>query len=84
MIGGKGDDTYAVDSADDKVTEVAGQGLDVVYSGAANFTLSTNVENVVMDIGGLNATGNTLDNKFTGNGNANKLDGGVGNECSPR
>ena len=46
MAGGAGNDTYVVDQEDDAVTEAANQGVDLVQSSAANFTLSSNVENL--------------------------------------
>ena len=32
MTGGKGNDTYYVDSKDDKIAELSGQGTDLIYS----------------------------------------------------
>ena len=34
MSGGAGDDTYFVDDAGDKVTELAGQGIDTIRTSA--------------------------------------------------
>src|SRR3954471_11998627 len=42
LIGGTGDDTFYVDSARDVVSELAGEGSDVVYSTAAIYTLGAN------------------------------------------
>lgn len=47
MTGGKGDDSYYVDSAADKIVEQAGEGVDTVYA-TASITLSANVENLVL------------------------------------
>lgn len=47
MIGGKGDDSYYVDNAGDKIVEQAGEGVDTVYA-TTSTTLSANVENLVM------------------------------------
>ena len=47
MAGGKGDDSYYVDNADDKVIEQAGEGVDTVYAKVST-TLSANVENLVL------------------------------------
>jgi Ca2+-binding RTX toxin-like protein len=80
MSGGLGDDIYAVDSATDRVTELAGQGRDVVLSSLIAYTLAANVEGLALGSTGVNGTGNTLDNTISGNGFANKLDGGLGND----
>jgi Ca2+-binding RTX toxin-like protein len=48
MAGGKGDDTYIVDSAADKVIELAGEGTDTVISYAPSYHLSDNVENLTL------------------------------------
>ena len=78
LAGGAGDDTYVVDSAGDAVVENAGEGTDEVRS-AVSFTLSPNVENLVLlGAGALDATGNDLANVITGNEAANRLDGGAG------
>jgi VCBS repeat-containing protein len=80
MIGGAGDDTYVVDSSSDVVVEQAGEGTDTVQS-SATYTLSDNVENLVLTGGGATTgTGNGLDNTITGNAGANTLNGGGGND----
>ena len=80
MTGGKGNDFYKVDSAGDKVTEAANQGIDELFSSIASFTLVANVENLELIGSALNGTGNTLSNRLTGNLADNKLDGGGGND----
>ncbi len=47
MAGGKGNDSYYVDSAADKIVEQAGEGIDTVYA-TASTTLAANVENLVL------------------------------------
>lgn len=47
MAGGKGDDSYYLDNAGDKIVEQAGEGVDTVYA-TASTTLSANVENLVL------------------------------------
>jgi trimeric autotransporter adhesin len=84
MKGGKGNDTYLVDSASDKVTELANEGTDTIIS-KVTLNLSTfaaQVENLTLAAGTLvlNATGNSLANNLTGNDAANTLSGGVGND----
>ena len=81
LTGGAGDDTYYVDNAGDSVVEldVANEKAgDSVYS-SVNYTLTTNVENLMLTGSALLGTGNARDNKITGNvaGN-NVLDGGIG------
>ena len=68
MIGGKGDDLYFRAEIGDTVTELAGQGTDIVLSRLVNYTLAANVENLALDTGGVNGTGNALGNLIIGNG----------------
>ncbi len=78
MRGGMGNDTFYVDNAGDTVAEYSGQGTDSVFS-TVSFTLDNNVENLTLTgTGGIDATGNGLDNTLTGNAGANVLDGRVG------
>ncbi len=81
LVGGAGNDTYLVDSTLDVVTELTGEGTDLVQSSAASYTLSANVENLTLTGSGLiNGTGNILDNILIGNGVANTLVGDAGND----
>jgi Ca2+-binding RTX toxin-like protein len=87
MAGGKGNDTYVVDDAGDKVTEKLGEGTDLVQS-SVSFTLGDNLENLtLLDTGPtpINGTGNALNNLITGNKDANILVGGAttGNDTTP-
>jgi Ca2+-binding RTX toxin-like protein len=78
MWGGTGDDIYTVDNAGDVVTEFAGQGSDTVWA-SIHYTLGDQVENLTLfNIGGLNGTGNDLDNVIVGNDYDNLLNGGGG------
>ncbi|MCT7584770.1 hypothetical protein N5U55_11745, partial [Aliarcobacter butzleri] len=77
MIGGTGNDTYYVDNTKDVVTELASQGTDTVNS-SVSYTLTSNVENLTLTgTAAINGTGNSLNNKITGNSAANKLIGGA-------
>ena len=81
LKGGAGDDTYTVYSANDKVVELAGQGTDTVETWLSSYTLTDNVENLV--INGTSwtiATGNALANKIIGNGSQNTIDGRGGDD----
>jgi Ca2+-binding RTX toxin-like protein len=79
MSGGDGDDTYYVYETGDKVIEAAGAGIDTVYS-YVSYTLSANVENMVLLGGATNATGNELNNILTGTAYGNVLMGGGGTD----
>lgn len=80
LIGGAGNDTYVVDIAGDAITELDGQGTDLILS-AVTYTVSAFVENLTLTGSAANkATGNTLDNVLTGNSGNNALDGAAGND----
>lgn len=80
MVGGAGNDTYVVDATGDVVTELAGEGVDLINS-SAPYTLPVNVENLTLTgTAVINGTGNTLNNVLTGNGANNTLTGGAGND----
>lgn len=67
-----GNDTYVVDDAGDVVVEATGAGTDLVRTTLASHTMAANVENLAYTGVG-NFTG-------TGNGLANIIDGGAGND----
>jgi Ca2+-binding RTX toxin-like protein len=81
MAGGAGDDLYIVDHVGDAVVELPGEGaLDSVTS-SVGYTLSANVENLVLTgSAAINGTGNDADNVLTGNSAANVLTGLGGND----
>lgn len=80
MIGGAGNDTYVVDNTGDVVTELLGEGTDLIQS-SVTYTLSANAENLTLTgTSAINATGNALDNVLTGNSANNTLTGGDGND----
>ncbi len=73
MEGNGGDDIYIVDSIGDAVVEAAGDGVDTVrVAGLASYTLGAEVENLNLLWG--------ADFRGTGNGLANTLIGGTGND----
>jgi Ca2+-binding RTX toxin-like protein len=78
LIGGMGDDTYVVDNAGDIVTELTGQGIDLIQASVA-WTLADNFESLTLiGTAAINGTGNLLDNLITGNSGNNILNGGLG------
>lgn len=77
MIGGLGDDRYRVDNVGDIVRENAGEGADSVES-LISYTLGANLENLHLNYGNLNGTGNALNNYISGFSGDNILDGGLG------
>ncbi|WP_426954524.1 calcium-binding protein [Muricoccus radiodurans] len=89
LRGGAGSDTYVVDSANDKVVEAVGGGIDTVMTWG-NYTLSANVENLqVLGQQGVIVSGNALGNVMIGhdgnddlygNGGNDSLVGGLGND----
>ena len=81
MQGGKGDDHYVVDNAKDVVVENAGEGVDVVRSEIASYTLGSNVEN--LNLSGSAAqlgVGNALNNILTSLGGGDSMNGMGGND----
>jgi Ca2+-binding RTX toxin-like protein len=79
MIGGAGDDIYIVDNLQDVVTEAFNEGTDLIQS-SVSYTLSANVENLLLTGTAALGTGNDLDNILTGNASVNTLTGGAGND----
>jgi len=81
MRGGAGDDIYYVDNIGDVVTELTGQGADLVHTTLASYTLTSNVESLTFDgTGAFLGIGNASDNVITGGISANNLNGGAGND----
>lgn len=79
MTGGAGDDRYVVDSWRDTVTELAGGGVDTVWS-SISYNLGSNLENLRLTDEAHLGTGNSLNNVIGGNDAINLLSGESGND----
>lgn len=80
LTGGAGDDNYGVHNSADVIVENVDDGNDSVWSDAANYTLSANVENMYL-VGSVNGTGNDSDNFILGYlAGDNIISGGKGND----
>ena len=78
MIGGLGNDIYAIDDIGDVVTENVENGVDTVNS-SISYTLKANVENLTLTgTAAIDGTGNVLNNILIGNTGANILNGSAG------
>ena len=74
MAGGVGDDLYSVDSVFDVIAEVAGEGLDTVFS-ETNHVLYLNVKSLILvGTGNTQAYGNLQQNFLYGNAGNNYFD----------
>jgi Ca2+-binding RTX toxin-like protein len=78
--GGQGDDLYILDSTSDVVTESLGQGIDEVQINVTGYQLTTNVENLTLTGVGLAGLGNGLANVITGGTGNDTLTGGAGGD----
>lgn len=75
VMGGYGDDTYKIDSANIVLLEKAGEGKDIVDS-KVSWTLGKDFEDLTLSgANAINGTGNELANVLTGNARANRLNG---------
>jgi Ca2+-binding RTX toxin-like protein len=84
MIGGSGNDTYVVDNVGDVVTELTGEGTDLVQTTLSSYSLATsggNVENLTYTgTGDFIGVGNALANVVTAGIGNDTLTGGGGND----
>ncbi|WP_148219482.1 beta strand repeat-containing protein [Azospirillum sp. B510] len=79
LVGGIGDDVYVVDNVSDVVTELANEGTDEVRTTLNAYTLGANVENLTfIGSGAFTGTGNGLANILQGGAGNDTLDGGAG------
>ncbi|RZT06067.1 Hemolysin-type calcium-binding repeat-containing protein [Duganella sp. CF402] len=81
LIGGDGDDVYVVTESGDVVTELPGEGYDLVSTSLASYTLTANVEGLFsFASGAFTGTGNALNNLMVAGSGGAKLDGGAGDD----
>ncbi|MET0238385.1 MAG: family 16 glycosylhydrolase [Sphingobium sp.] len=79
LAGGKGDDTYYLNHAGDKVVEKNGEGVDKVITPFSFSMVGQYIENLVLTgTAHIDGTGNSLANQITGNSGNNVIDGGGG------
>lgn len=78
LVGGSGDDLYRVDDSADVVIELAGEGTDTVQSSAYSYTLSDNIENLILVDYAYEGVAGAGSQALTGNQHGNRLDGGAG------
>lgn len=79
LLGGKGDDTYTITSANNVVVELGGEGTDTVAA-SIDYWLPDNVENLRLIAPGLTGVGNALDNRLVGSSGSDRLFGMDGND----
>jgi len=80
LVGGKDNDTYIVDNTGDVITELSGEGTDIVNS-SVTYKLGNNVENLTLTgTNAINATGNSSANIIKGNSASNIIIGNAGND----
>ena len=83
MSGGVGDDTYVVTRANDVIIEQTNAGTDTVRINLRDYVLPNNVENLVYTArAGITATGNALNNTFSGFDGTSILNGGDGTDTA--
>ena len=79
LVGGPGNDTYALNSSD-TIVEFANEGTDTVSTIAASYTLLANFENLNL-LQGVTGHGNSVDNVISGNDKNNTLRGFGGKDA---
>ncbi|MCA3363559.1 MAG: M10 family metallopeptidase C-terminal domain-containing protein, partial [Roseomonas sp.] len=81
LIGGEGADRFLIDNASDQVIESIGGGADIIIT-SVSYTMPANVEALMLAAGfsGLSLTGSNASDTLIGNGLANNLFGGAGDD----
>ncbi len=84
LLGEAGDDTYVLYNAGQLAIETsAAGGTDTVRVWFNGYVLPTHIENLELNFnGGINGSGNELDNVLTGNAFGNVLDGAAGSDTA--
>ncbi|HSV71304.1 MAG TPA: calcium-binding protein [Methylibium sp.] len=84
LVGGAGDDLYIVNGVNVLAIESsAGGGIDTVRTALNGYVLGSLLENLELaGNGGINGSGNELDNVITGNAFGNAIDGGAGRDTA--
>lgn len=77
LFGGAGNDRLIVDNAGDVVVEKGGEGVDTV-SATVSYSLSSNVENLILSRANTTGRGNGLNNRLSGGAGEQVLDGAAG------
>ncbi|AWK89472.1 beta strand repeat-containing protein [Azospirillum thermophilum] len=83
MVGGAGNDVYIVDSNSDRITELAGEGIDEVRTSLSSYSLAStpDVENLTYTgPGAFRGTGNALANHIKGKDGNDTLEGAKGED----
>ena len=79
LAGGAGNDVYFIQNPDDRVIELAGQGIDKVNTTVSFDARGQHIENIaVAGEARANVVGNELDNVIVGNSQPNAINGGLG------
>ena len=83
MYGGTGNDTFIVTRANDVIIAQPNDGTDTVRTNLSTYILPANVENLVYTgTRGITATGNALNNVFSGFDGTSILNGGGGTDTA--
>ena len=78
--GGDGDDSYSVWVMQDRIVELANQGIDTLTSYVASYLLPAHLENLVVGNANASGTGNALANIIAGGSGTQTIDGGAGDD----
>lgn len=79
LEGGLGNDTFVIMDTRNLVVEKGDAGIDTVRA-AIDYVLPAHVENLRLDSGAVNGTGNELANDIVGNASTNQLSGFAGDD----
>jgi Ca2+-binding RTX toxin-like protein len=81
LTGGVGDDRYFLEASGDSVVELAGEGIDSVYTALASYALAANVENLFYTgTGSFSGFDNALNNIMVGGAGADRFTFGAGSD----